>query len=428
MRKILLFLVSFASFSTWAQIEEVRRITETLCSPEFHGRGYYQKGDSIAAEFLKQEFEKIGIKPYKKHDYFQSYLIDQVNTFPGKMDVVLGDKQLKPGVHFMIDPSSAGGQIELNPAILKGEKLVLGDGIDEGYLSSTLAQLQSGEKNAILLNTAHLSGDSLKKIRGFSEMLADIVPTIEVIDSKFTWSVGRKQLKFPLIYVQDSIYKSDETFKIEIEADLKENYSTQNVIAYLPGKKKCGKTVVFSAHYDHLGRMGDNTYFPGANDNASGTAMLISMAKYFKENPVDYNIMFIAFSGEEAGLLGSKFFVENPWLKLEKIRFVVNLDIMGSGEDGITAVNATLFENEFNLLNKINEEDQLLKKIKKRGPAANSDHYWFTEAGVPAFFIYTMGPNKNYHDVFDLYEELSFKEYDDITKLLVRFVEELPSK
>ena len=106
----------------------------------------------------------------------------------------------------------------------------------------------------------------------------------------------------------------------------------------------------------------------------------------------------------------------------------MNLDIMGSGEDGITAVNATLFENEFNLLNKINEEDQLLKKIKKRGPAANSDHYWFTEAGVPAFFIYTMGPNKNYHDVFDLYEELSFKEYDDITKLLVRFVEELPSK
>ena len=64
---------------------------------------------------------------------------------------------------------------------------------------------------------------------------------------------------------------------------------------------------------------------------------------------------------------------------------------MGSGEDGVTIVNATLFEKEFKLLNKINEEQDLLKQIKSRGPAANSDHYWFTEKGVPAFFTnYTL--------------------------------------
>jgi Zn-dependent M28 family amino/carboxypeptidase len=171
--------------------------------------------------------------------------------------------------------------------------------------------------------------------------------------------------------------------------------------------------------------MGSNTYFPGANDNASGTAMLFTMAKYFKENPSDYNVMFIAFAGEEAGLLGSKYFVENPILKLKKIKFLVNLDIMGSGEDGITAVNATVFEKEFELLQCINEEKKLLTKVKRRGPSANSDHYWFTENGVPAFFIYTMGPNKHYHDIFDTYEELSFREYDDITDLLITFVRRL---
>ena len=149
------------------------------------------------------------------------------------------------------------------------------------------------------------------------------------------------------------------------------------------------------------------------------------MAKYFKENPSDYNILFIAFAGEEAGLLGSKYFVENPVLKLKKIKFLVNLDIMGSGEDGVTVVNATLFEKEFALLQQINTEKSLLKVVKKRGPAANSDHYWFTLQGVPAFFVYTMGPNKNYHDVFDIYGNLSFKEYEDITTLLIEFVKEL---
>ncbi|MFT5779088.1 MAG: aminopeptidase YwaD, partial [Crocinitomicaceae bacterium] len=207
-----------------------------------------------------------------------------------------------------------------------------------------------------------------------------------------------------------------------------ESYATQNIIAYLPAKKKCTETIVFTAHYDHLGRMGSDTYFPGANDNASGTAMLISMAKYFKEHPSEYNIMFIAFAGEEAGLVGSKYFTEHPILPLKKIRFLINLDIMGSGEEGITAVNATLFEEEFKLLQTINEEKQLLAKVKRRGPAANSDHYWFTEKGVPAFFIYTMGPNKNYHDVFDEYAALSFVEYDDITTLLVSFVERLEKK
>ena len=223
---------------------------------------------------------------------------------------------------------------------------------------------------------------------------------------------------------QDSIYNNG-SLTIDIDAELLRNYHTQNVMAYLPAKKKCAKTVVFTAHYDHLGRMGDDTYFPGANDNASGTAMLLTMAKYFKENPSDYNILFIAFAGEEAGLLGSKYFVENPVLKLKKIKFLVNLDIMGSGEDGVTVVNATLFEKEFALLQQINTEKSLLKVVKKRGPAANSDHYWFTLQGVPAFFVYTMGPNKNYHDVFDIYGNLSFKEYEDITTLLIEFVKEL---
>lgn len=416
-----LLVLLLIGYSTNAQIDEVRRITKTLCSPEFHGRGYVNNGDRIAAEFLVEEFEKIGVEAYKKTPMLQSFDLYGVNRFPGEMSVSQNNRALEPGIHFVVDPSSSGAKQTLTPFIISIETA-----LDRDLLAIEMTRfVEERRGNALYLDFGGAKGDTLNLLRGLGRALADYHPVIEVVNSKFTWSVGREQLKNPLIYIQDSIANKNAVFDINIDAEFVNVYKTQNVVAYIPSKKMCAKTIVFTAHYDHLGRMGSETYFPGANDNASGTAMLISMANYFKNNPSDYNIMFIAFAGEEAGLVGSQYFVENPILKLNKIRFLINLDIMGSGEEGITAVNATLFEDEFKLLSDINDEKKLLAKVKKRGPSANSDHYWFTEKGVPAFFIYTMGPNKNYHDVFDTYKELSFVEYDDITNLLVTFVERL---
>lgn len=420
MLKFLLSIIVSTSFSSFAQIDEVRRITKSLCSPEFYGRGYYKKGDSLAADYLVDEFKKLGIEGYNG-TVLQPFEIQSVNTFPSRMIVNNGSFSLNPGVHFVVDPSSSGFVGELRPFRLTPKML-----FDREGLSKIIRDIRNEktDRNSVVLDLIDLDLDTLKQLSGISQALAAYCHVIEITDEKFTWSVGTEQLPNALIKIQDSIY-SGGPLNVEIDAQLLNNYMSQNVIAYLPGKKKCTKTILFTAHYDHLGHMGSNTYFPGANDNASGTAMLFTMAKYFKENPSDYNVMFIAFAGEEAGLLGSKYFVENPILKLKKIKFLVNLDIMGSGEDGITAVNATVFEKEFELLQRINEEKKLLTKVKRRGPSANSDHYWFTENGVPAFFIYTMGPNKHYHDIFDTYEELSFREYDDITDLLITFVRRL---
>ena len=421
MRKTLLVYGLLSSFGSFSQIGEVRRITEQLCASEFHGRGYYAKGDSLAADFIVDEFKKLGVGPYKKEEMLQHYELVGVNTFPGRASITQGDKVLEPGVHFLLDPSSAGMKSTMRPYIISLEMA-----LDQELLRTEIGKyMESNEHNGLLLDFAHAAGDTLKQIAGLAEAIAAYHPVIEIVNSKFTWSVGRNQLANPLIRIQDSIVDRDALFHVDIDAQLIPSYTTQNIIAHIPTKRKCAETIIFTAHYDHLGRMGSDTYFPGANDNASGTAMLLTMAKYFKENPSKYNVMFIAFSGEEAGLVGSQYFTENPVLPLKKIRFLVNLDIMGSGEEGITAVNATLFEKEFELLQEINSEKNLLHKVKKRGPAANSDHYWFTEKGVPAFFIYTMGPNKNYHDVFDEYKALSFVEYEDITTLLVTFVERL---
>ena len=420
MRKLIFSLLIGCAFNATAQIEEVRRITQRLCSPEMHGRGYVNMGDSIAAAFIANEFKTLGIQPLKG-GYFQEFE-HTVNTSPGAMSLRYSQRRLTPGVHFIVDPSSSGVEATLKPKRVPIETL-----LNQEELALEIRRItKDKELNCIALDFTKAKGDTLKKIAGLSKEIAKILPVIEITNQKFTWSVSSERLPNPLILIQDSVYQDGQNLKSDIQTNLWEGYTSRNVIAFLPGTKGAKKTIVFTAHYDHLGRMGELTYFPGANDNASGTAMLLTLAKYFNEHPVNVNILFIAFAGEEAGLLGSEHFVNHPTYPLKKMNFLVNLDIMGSGEEGITVVNATLFNEQFKLLQEINTEKGLLTQVKSRGPAQNSDHYWFTEKGVPAFFIYTMGSNKNYPDVFDTYENLTFSEYNDITTLLSEFVLRLP--
>ena len=183
--------------------------------------------------------------------------------------------------------------------------------------------------------------------------------------------------------------------------------------------------IVITAHYDHLGGLGKDTYFPGANDNASGVALLLNLARYYALHPQKYSISFILFSGEEIGLLGSKYFTENPLLPLNKIRFLINTDLAGTGDDGITVVNATEFPKEFEWMQQLNTDFKLLKAVNARGKAANSDHHFFTEKGVPSFFFYTLGGVSYYHDILDKSETLPLNEHEDLYKLLIKFNEKL---
>jgi len=101
------------------------------------------------------------------------------------------------------------------------------------------------------------------------------------------------------------------------------------------------------------------------------------------------------------------------------------MDLLGTGDDGIMVVNATVFKNQFEKLNTINQEKNYVKQIKQRGKAANSDHYWFSEKGVPCFFIYTMGGIQAYHDVYDKPETLPLTKFKELFELLIDFTDSL---
>jgi Zn-dependent M28 family amino/carboxypeptidase len=149
------------------------------------------------------------------------------------------------------------------------------------------------------------------------------------------------------------------------------------------------------------------------------------MAKYYAAHPQPYSIGFICFAGEEIGLLGSAYYTEHPLLPLNKIHFLLNIDMVGTGEEGVTVVNATEFPAAFAALQQLNRDKQYLVDVKARGKAANSDHYNFSEKGVPAFFIYTMGGIKAYHDVFDVAATLPLTEVNDLSCLIKDFFQYL---
>ena len=341
MKTLLSALFNLLVMSVCAQdISYNRKMVDTLASASFWGRGYTKDGMQKAAVFLAKEFKRLGLQPLDKNDFLQPFSFP-ANTFPGKMEVEVNGKKLLPGIDFIIgaDSRSAKG---------KG-KLLQND------------------------STTYVNAD--KKI-------------IVKLENKLTWDAAQKQEDYDLIQLDKNRFTElPKTIKINIEAKLIEKFYAANVCAMVKGKEKPDSFIFITAHYDHLGGMGKDTYFPGANDNASGVALLLSMAKYYAAHPQKYSIGFILFAAEEIGLLGSKYYTEHPIVPLKNIRFLTNTDLAGTGSEGITVVNASLFPKEFALMNKINDEHKYLVSIGARGKAANSDHYWFTELGVPSFFF-----------------------------------------
>lgn len=420
---LLSWIIVITTFS-FGQEKEARKVVKVLCSDSLAGRGYIDNGVNKAARFVKSEFEKAGLHPlFKNNHYFQKYAFD-VNTFPGEMLIVDHKDTLRPGIDYLINESSGPFHGKLNMKVIDTSVFSHPE-----ILRPAFEELKTGDINSLYFNFVGLktANELYKKVYQLSS-LTKICPIVIVTDQKFTWSVGREQYKHPIILVRpDEIQPTDHP-KVAIDAQFVKQFKCKNVAGYFPSAEKNADTIVFTAHYDHLGEMGTSptpAIFPGGNDNASGTSMLISMAKYFKKHPSKHNLIFIAFSGEEAGLVGSHYFVKHAPFDLSTLTFLVNLDIMGSGEEGITAVNGKIFTKKFKTLQEINKKNHYLTNIAARGETANSDHYFFYKAGVPSFFIYTRGPNKNYHDVYDTYANLTFAAYDNIVKLLVDFVKKL---
>lgn len=357
-----------------------RLVIKKLTSKECFGRGYLNNGLDAAAKFISGELSRFKAQPFFTTGYYQWFDFN-VNTFPGNVSVKINGKALKPGVDYLINPESGS---------IKGKFTV-------------------------------------KPVDSVTYKATDSpIPVIVSLKRKLMFTVSTHSLAgCEIELLNKNQYKEIKTIEIDIESKVLTKYINKNICAFIPGSANNDTCIYFTAHYDHLGGMGKKTYFPGANDNASGVSMLLNFIKYYKDHPPKYKTVFVFFAGEEAGLLGSNYFVEKGEADLKKIKFLINLDLLGTGDDGIMVTNGAVLTNEFEKLNAINNEKHYVKEVKKRGKAKNSDHYWFTEKGVPAFFIYTLGGIKAYHDVDDIEKTLPLTDYGDVFRLLRDFAASL---
>lgn len=399
-------------------IQYARKVISKLCSPAFHGRGYAKKGEEKAAKFIRSELKSLKIKGFTDN-YFQPFS-HPINAFPSAMSIKINNKKLIPGADYLVKASSNSckGTFKL----LTLDSAFFADKDEMSRVANT-----DLSKYFVVIDTL---GTSNPEIKEFVEAIIFLNPfnaagIVEVVyTERLTYVPSTVRDIFPTIQIRKEVFREKPaTIEVNIKSEFYKNYETQNVAAYIEGETDT--FVVLSAHYDHLGLMGSKTRFPGAHDNASGVAMVLNLAKYLAERnkKPHYSVAFLFFSGEEAGLFGSKYYTEHPLFPMSKIKFLMNIDLVGSGEDGITVVNGSVFTEEFNKMVQINEEKQYLKTIKKRGAAANSDHYFFYENGVKCFFYYTLGAYKEYHNIYDTAEALPLNEFEDIFRLMRDYFE-----
>ena len=414
-------LLALLICSTVLQAQDMafaRQMIDSLCAPYYGGRGYVDSGDIRASDFLARQLDRLGVPPGGE-SYFQPFQL-QVNTFPGKMEVVLNKKsRLEPGTDFIVHPSSRAATGRWNAQYVNRRTL-----LSKKKMQAFAAD--QAKESFLVLDTKHARekayADLIKRVasnplnaRGY----------IILSERPLTWAVGREASSTTVLTIDRECLKGKiKRVEAAIDQQVIPSYETRNVIGKIPGRRS-DSVMVFSAHYDHLGRMGEATYIPGANDNASGTALLLDLARHYRIHPPEFDTYIIFFAAEEAGLVGSMFFVEHPVFELERVKFVINVDVTGDAKDGVTAVNGKIFKKEYALLNAVRDSLELPLEIAARGEAANSDHYPFYKKGVPSFFIYGRGDYKHYHNVMDRPDLLPLNNYDALFTLLRAFASEL---
>lgn len=366
-RRLGLFLFSFLlAFPLKGQDSvQARKWVHDLCSDALAGRGYLRNGSEKAATYLAEAFRNLGLSPLfssGKAGYFQPFSLE-VNTITKAPQLQINGRSLQPGKDFIVSASSPSSSQKVTGAEA------------QQYLKWT---------------------------------------------DKLTWTVGRKQDSEPRFTILRKAADSASVASVNWRVRAKlQKQQVRNVGGLIRGKKYPDKWILISAHYDHLGGMGEGIWFKGAHDNASGVAVMLDLARHYLQpnHQPDYTLVFVAFAAEEAGLLGSSHFADHLPLPLIDMHFQLNLDLLGGGSQGVTIVNSYRYPVLLKQLKQLGAQHGLAA-VNARDNAPNSDHFPLAQKGFPAFFLYTLGDVTAYHDVDDLPEPLPFSRYSAIFSFL----------
>lgn len=386
MKKITITLLClFILFPFFSQAQDslyARKIIAALSADCMKGRGASYHGDSIAAAYLAGEMQRLGVYPLS-YNYLQKYSAPSY-SIDGPIHLSINGCKLQPYRQFRICSAS---------------RFATPDNLIQTQRTHKPYQMKDG---TWIIGVRNL--DTYSPIVGKGSEISDSPVAIEVLDSLLPKHIRKVQLDLPLHFHED--------------------YTSQNVVGYIPGISDT--MIVFTAHYDHCGTMGDSIIFPGAHDNASGTAAVMDLARHFSINKPYYTMVFMLFSGEETGLKGSRYAAEHQLIDYSKVKLLCNIDMFCGGDEGIMVFNATSEETKpfFDCLVRLNEKQHIAPELRPRKNSPNSDHYPFSNL-CPSLFFLTMGqPYGGYHDPSDTCAACGLGHYHDYLSLILSLVQQ----
>jgi len=409
----------------------------TLADDQMEGRQAGTSGEVKARDYIVSRIKEIGLEAGGSSSYLQSFPFNEnVKQKANSTRLSLNGTSLKLNHEFYPINLSSNGRLDDIPVIWVSYGLHVPE---VGY--SDYDRLEADVNGYIaLMDIANPEGlsseqDLLTKAiealdRGaLALLLYKSKSSVEIPESKFK---EIKALGIPVVFIKNKAFKKvprdfveNASLSVSQYEVLKKGY---NVLAYLDND--ADKTVIIGAHYDHLGwgidgslHKGPRKIHNGADDNASGTAALLELAYFLKKNKIkeNNNYLFIAFSGEEMGLLGSQYFVANPSIDLSDINYMLNMDMLGRMEEGMDlSVNGTgscsLWKESLNEV--ACDAFALTMKPKGFGP---SDHAPFYLNGIPALHFWT-GEHNDYHKPSDDVEKINFEAESQIISFIESFI------
>ena len=406
-----------------------------LADDKLEGRRTGTKGEKLAATYISDEFKQIGLLPKGTNDYYQNFDIDEGKQINPSTYLSIDGKILTLNKDFFPLAYSANTMIDASPSIALQE-------MNEPWFLNLKELLEDHANNPHFdLEEAIIKITKELKRKGAT---AVFVYNTSSIDDELSFDGKDKSelLPIPVVYVTKSAakkYLSDEsaTLTIKMKIDIGEKRRTgTNVIGYIDNNAPT--TIILGAHFDHLGYGEDHNsrytgsipeIHNGADDNASGTAALIELARLLKNSKFkNNNYLFIAFSGEELGLYGSKYFVEHPTINLSSVNFMINMDMVGRLNDSTHVVTVGGYGTSpswgeiYNLSGrkKLYSND-LIFRFDSSGTGP-SDHTSFYLKNIPVLFYFT-GLHPDYHEPTDDYDKINFIGEMNVVKHIMSVIE-----
>ncbi len=476
---------------------DLRKRLAVLASDEFEGRETGQEGQKKAANYIREQFEAFGYEPIDRlGGFFQPFKLQL--TYPDTVKLFAGPDTLQ----FLRDMYYFPGFG--NMLVQTDNLLYLGYGIAaENYndyqgveVKGRVLMISGGEpltkrKNSIITGTEERSPWTVDWTKKIDQAEKSGAKALLIIDNNFTTTVaqyGRYMKRpdltlgeiaeerdgIPLIYISSkmansilknagvkgghqkleaTIAKKGKPLNLELNIPVtidvrknKEEQTSENVLAYLPGTDLANELLVITSHYDHLGKKGDDI-FNGADDDGSGTTTLLELAETFIQAKKDGNgprrsILFMTVSGEEKGLLGSEFYTDNPVFPLSSTVANLNIDMIGRidenhapdsnyvyliGSDKLSSELHELSENANQTYTGLELDYRYNDEKDPNRFYYRSDHYNFAKNRIPVIFYFT-GVHEDYHQPTDTVEKIMFHKMEKIAKLIFHTAWELANR